>query len=389
MKAHASKPRRRALRGIGIGFGVLLVLAFLVTEHIYYFPLTPLSLDLRGTTRLPASPGRIRLVFVGDVLLGDAARPMLRRKGYGYPFGATRHLLSAADLAIGNLEGPIAVRGKPNRRKRWAYKMPPPAARALRRAGFDVMDLANNHIRDCGDEGIRETLRYLEEAGLDAFGAGESPAEAHRPVIREVRGVRVAFLGYVPPHMVLRGRKVSLRGLTAWRGRAGAAWGSLSNVRRDIHAARRRADVVIVSLHLGDRYQRSPAGFEREHCRKVIEAGADAVIGHGTHIMGPIETYRGRPIFYGLGNFTFGSGNVRARFGLLGTLEIDPRTKRVVGLGALPLYTVNWNPWVWFQTKVLRGSQARRVLRRLIRTSWRYNSRLHLRSRPARIVSDL
>lgn len=388
MKRLSSKARRRALRGIAASVTVLLVLAFLVTEHIYYYPLTPLSLDVRGTTRLPAAPGRIRLVFVGDVLLGDAARPMLQRRGYGYPFGATRQLLSAADLAIGNLEGPIALRGRRNRRKRWAYKMPPKAARALGQAGFDVMDLANNHIRDCGNEGVRETLRYLKEAGVDAFGAGASATDAHRPVIREVRGVRVAFLGYVPPHMLLRGRKVSLRGLTAWRGNAGAAWGSLSNVRRDIRAARRHADVVIVSLHMGDRYQRAPAGFEQDHCRKVIDAGADAVIGHGTHVMGPIETYRGSPIFYGLGNFTFGSGNVRARFSLMGALELDPETKRVVGLWALPLYTVNWNPWVWFQTKVLRGSHARRVLRRLIRSSWRYNSRLQLRSHPARVFSD-
>jgi poly-gamma-glutamate synthesis protein (capsule biosynthesis protein) len=380
---------RRLLRGIGFGFGALLALTFLVTEYVYYFPLTPLSLDIRGTTRLPASPDRIRLLFVGDVLLGDAARTTLEARGYGYAFGATRQLISAADLAIGNLEGPIAVRGERSRRKRWAYKMSPRAARALRRAGFDVMDLANNHIRDCGNEGVRETLRYLREAGIDAFGAGVSAAGAHRPVIREVRGVRVALLGYVPPHMLLQGRKVSLRGLTARRGLAGAAWGTLANIRRDIRAARARADVVIVSLHLGDRYQRHPAGFERDHCRRVIDAGADAVIGHGTHILGPIGTHRGRPIFYGLGNFTFGSGNLRARFSLMGYLDLDPATKRVVGLGALPIYTANRNPWVWYQTKVLTGSQARRVLRRLIRISWRYNSRLQLRSRPARVTMDL
>ena len=73
----------------------------------------------------------------------------------------------------------------------------------------------------------------------------------------------------------------------------------------------------------------------------------------------------------------------------MGYLEIDPTKKRVVGLTALPIYTVNRNPWVWFQTKVLKGSQARRVLRRLIRMSWRYNSRLQLKSGPPRVTLSL
>ncbi|MFH2006113.1 MAG: CapA family protein, partial [bacterium] len=139
----------------------LLSLAFIVTEYIYYFPLTPLSLDTRGTTRLPPAPGRIRLLFVGDVLLGDAGEDTVARKGYDYVFAATRRLIQAADLAVGNLEGPIAVRGRRSAGKRWSYKMAPQAAHALKRAGFDLMDLANNHIQDCGDEGVAESLRYL------------------------------------------------------------------------------------------------------------------------------------------------------------------------------------------------------------------------------------
>jgi len=76
-------------------------------------------------------------------------------------------------------------------------------------------------------------------------------------------------------------------------------------------------------------------------------------------------------------------------FTFTGSAMVDAGTKRLVGLHALPLYTVNWNPWVWFQPKVLRGSQARHVLRRLTRNSWRYNTRLGLRARPDRVVFDL
>jgi poly-gamma-glutamate synthesis protein (capsule biosynthesis protein) len=361
-----------------------------VTEAVYYFPLTPLSLDVAGETRLPEAAGRARLLFVGDILLGDRGRWWLERWGYDHPFGSTRQLIRQADLAVGNLEGPVAVRARRNRRKRWSYKMPPRAARALQRAGFDAVDLANNHIRDCGDAGLRETLRHVRAAGLRAFGAGRRPREAHRAARVTVRGVRVALLGYIAPEQMMRGDRVSLRHHRATRRRGGAAWGGLGRVRRDVRRARRRgAHLVIVSLHAGDRYQREPRDFERVYAEAVIDAGADAVVAHGTHILGPVGRYRGKPILYGVGNFAFGSGNVRARFGLMAFLEVDVAKRRLVAVQALPIYTVNLNPWVLFQTRVLVGRQARRVLQGLIRRSWRYGARLRLQPRPWRAVLAL
>jgi poly-gamma-glutamate synthesis protein (capsule biosynthesis protein) len=369
----------------------LVVGVLAITEYVYYFPLTPLSLDLGGETRLPPpAGGSARLLFVGDTLLGDWGRRTIEARGYDYPFEPTRALIRSADLALGNLEGPISRSGRTDEDQTWAYRMAQPAAPALRRAGFDLMDLANNHIRDCGDVGLRESVTLLRGAGITPFGAGSNEPEAHAGAIITVRGVRVAFLGYVAPKIQMADGPYSMREVAVTEARGGAAWGSPENITRDVRwlLERQLARLVIVSVHMGDRYQQQPEPFERGLARAAVDAGADAVIGHGTHIMGPVELYRGRPILYGLGNYAFGSLNLRARFSLVATIDLDPRRQRLTRLQLLPLYTNNGNPWIDYQPKLMKGLAARRVLRRLRQLSGPA-AKLELADDPPRLVADL
>lgn len=384
--------RKRLLKGAAAGLATLLTI-FVVTEYVYYFPLTPLSLDTKGLTRLRPQQDHVRVLFVGDIKLWDTAIPVIRSRGYDYIFAATRRLIQEADLSVGNLEGPMArnlKKARTDERKRWSYMVPPEAAPALQRAGFDLMNLANNHILDCGPIGIRESILHLYEAGIRPFGAGMNAREARTPVIVEAKGIKIAFLGYLPPYMMIRGRKTSLFGLGAGSRRAGSAFGHTTFIRQDILNARRKgADVVLVSIHMGDRYQKGPMDFEQKLCRDVVDAGASAVIGHGTHIMGPVEIYRGRPIFYSLGNFTFGSGNILARFSLMAFLDIDPRSRDVALLNVLPIYTVNRNPWVNHQTKVLTGIQGARVIKQLLSISRPFFGIMKLEKNPVRAKAVL
>jgi poly-gamma-glutamate capsule biosynthesis protein CapA/YwtB (metallophosphatase superfamily) len=379
---------RRALRLalLLLGGAAALVLG---AEHLYYFPLTPLSLDTAGRTRLPRAVGELRLLFVGDILLADAATSVLARRGYDYPFAATRQLLGPpdTDLVIGNLEGPITDAARPHAGEKWSYRSPPEAARALARAGFQLMTLANNHVLDCDANGVRESIALLRGAGIEAIGAGSTPEEAHRPAVRDVRGLKVGILAYLPEQQLLDGAPWSLRHLAVGPHRAGTATATPQSLARDIAALRPRVDVVVVALHLGDRYQREPASFERDLCRRAIDAGADAVVGHGPHILGPVELYRGRPILYSIGNYAFGSGNVRARFSLMAFLSVEAAGRRLRRVELLPIYTVNRNPWVNFQTKVLVGVQARRVLRQLAEQSRPYGTTLAITN--GRAVLDL
>ena len=375
---------KRRWRPLAFGVALFCTLAFVITEFVYYFPLTPISLDIHGETELPAPRGVLRLVYVGDIKLADTAADAIHDHGYAYIFRGTRRVLQGAHLAIGNLEGPITARGVPNPHKRWSYKVPPAAAKGLAQAGFDLMNLANNHIQDCGDVGISESVKHLRAAGIVPFGGGLTRREAHRPAISEIQGVKIANLGYIPPQMRYRGKKISLRSLAWSRRRGGGGWGGDRELKRDIHRARQVADVVVVSFHMGDRYQKMPLPFERDLCHRAIDFGADVVVGHGTHIMGPIEVYQGKPIFYSVGNFAFGSLNVRARFGLMAVVDVGVASKGVEAVHALPIYTVNGNPWVRHQTKILVGTQALKVLSMLSQRSKTLGTRVLMQRRPTR-----
>lgn len=376
--------RRKRLAWVGAGLVLLVGLAFLVTQEIYFFPLTPLGLDRSGTTRLPPAGRNVRILFAGDTMLGDAARSRLEDRGYDYPFGATRQVVRQADLAILNLEGPVAVKASRNTKKRWSYKMPPKAAQAIAKAGFHGVSLANNHVLDCGPAGLAETRAYVQAAGLTPFGAGLTRAEAYKPLRRTIKGIRIAVFGFIAPAQMKDGKRVSNRGL-GWRpGRGGVAWGGIRETRQTLLRWRPRVDLIVVMLHMGDRYQRAPEGFERAYVRALLRNGADAVIGVGTHILGPIGVHHGKPIFYGLGNYAFGSSNLRARFSLMASLEADPITRHLVRVQALPLYTVNYNPMVWFQPRLLVGRPARRVLSDLAHRSWSRGADVRVKASPLR-----
>ena len=125
---------------------------------------------------------------------------------------------------------------------------------------------------------------------------------------------------------------------------------------------RRQVDFVVVTSHWGVPYERQPATDVRERARCAIDLGADAVVGHHPHIIQPCEVYRGRPIFYSVGNFAFGSGNSKAEGLLVGFRN---EAKRLT-VEVYPLYVKNRDPRVRYQPKVLRGGSARRVLQKLI-----------------------
>jgi poly-gamma-glutamate capsule biosynthesis protein CapA/YwtB (metallophosphatase superfamily) len=293
------------------------------------------------------------LVAVGDIMLGGRARDVLAERGADYSFEAVRPLLRRAPLVLGNLEGPFA-RIAPRESRNHSYRVDPALAPALSRAGINVVTLANNHLLDCGRAGVLETLQALDEAGVAAVGAGVDERAAHRPAIRTAGDMRIGVLGYY------------------WNSRCaarvcvpGSAMDPPEALAADIGALRGAVDRVVVTFHWGVPYEPCPSGDDRAKARLAIDCGADVVIGHHPHIVQPVEVYRGRPIFYSVGNFAFGSGNSRA-----GGLAVAVRFEAQHTLAeAYPLYVKNRDPRVHYQPKVLRGRGAERVLHHLAETS--------------------
>jgi len=293
------------------------------------------------------------LVAAGDVMLGDHAKRALKQASADYPFEAVLPLLKNADIVLANLEGPLA-RKSAREARNYSYKVNPLLAAALARARIGVLTLANNHALDCGREGVLETLEALASAGAGAIGAGADRRGAHRPLIRQAGPWRVGLLGYY------------------WNERCaatddlpGAAMGTPEALAADIGALRDRVDRVVVTYHWGVPYYVEPSPENRARARLAVDCGADVVIGHHPHIVQPFEIYRGCPIFYSVGNFTFGSRNSHAE-GLLVAVRFEAALTTVY---AYPLYVKNRDPRVRFQPKVLRGAGADRALRRLAEIS--------------------
>lgn len=242
-----------------------------------------------------ASSGDASLIFVGDIMVAETPGELIARGEDPFqPFAA---LLSSHDVRIGNLECVVATTGTAEE-KPYTFRADPRTLPVLKRH-FDAVSLANKHSGDFGKAAFAEQLALMETAGLPYFGGGRDATAAHAPWIVERNGVRIALLGYV---------EFKPRSFEADASRPGVAWsGEDDDVIEDIIAARRvhRADIVIPFMHWGWEDEPDPSPRLRAFARRMIDAGADMVVGGHPHVTQGAEYYRGKPIIYSLGNFLF------------------------------------------------------------------------------------
>jgi hypothetical protein len=226
-------------------------------------------------------------------------------------------LLSAADAAFANLEGPLldagtsekCARSRPGRC--YAFRVPTRYGKHLAAAGFDLLSLANNHASDFGEAGRTSTRAALDALGIRYAGAAGEVARL------EVRGTRIALVAFAHSP-----------GMNDVR--------DLREAARLVAEAKAGADLVVVSFHggaEGAERQHVPPGREeflgedrgdlRAFARTVVDAGADLVVGHGPHVVRGMEVVKGRLVAYSLGNFaTYGGFNLSGPNGLTLVLEV-------------------------------------------------------------------
>ena len=218
--------------------------------------------------------------------------PRTRRTGNA---GAVREVISGADIAMANFENPA-----PNRftwhKAKTVFTADPTLIDGLVKAGIDYVGIANNHIGDAGNNGILQTIANLKKRGLKYSGAGKDLAAAQRPAILDANGTKVAILAYdaIAP------------GYHAAKGEPGSSKLTIKAVQAGVKAARKAgAKVVIVFPHWGTEYRYSPFQNQQRLARQIIDAGADMIIGNHAHYAAAVEVYKGKPIWYALGNFVF------------------------------------------------------------------------------------
>ena len=242
--------------------------------------------------RKPSPPGTVSVVFVGDVMLDNGPGNVVAAGKD--PFAACTDLLLDADFTVGNLE---CVLGKGGRQilKEYTFRGATDAPRFLK-PYFSVLGVANNHALDFGPDGLVECLAVLDRAGIPHVGGGEDLAAARRPFVLEKDGFRIAILACND----FQGEK--------WA--AGADTPGVNPLREvdllaDIAAARKTADAVVPFVHWGPELVAQPYEEHRVLARRMIDAGAAAVIGAHPHVTQTVDTLHGAPIVYSLGNFVF------------------------------------------------------------------------------------
>jgi poly-gamma-glutamate synthesis protein (capsule biosynthesis protein) len=245
-------------------------------------------------TSTPPAPDDLTVVFAGDfcpVGRTDAAIVAGQATAMAAPLHAA---LAAQDLAIVNLEAPLTTVASPIAKTGPNLKGDPRAIEFLQAAGFDVANLANNHIRDHGDAAIHNTLAILERGQVAAVGAGLDATQAARPLFLERKGRRIGILAFAENEFSIAGPH-----------HAGAApLDPLINLGQ-IRAVAAVADVTIVLVHGGNEFCPVPNPRTMTNYRAFARAGASTVIATHTHCPQGVEVVDGVPIAYSLGNFLF------------------------------------------------------------------------------------
>jgi poly-gamma-glutamate synthesis protein (capsule biosynthesis protein) len=247
-----------------------------------------------------AEPVVLRLVAYGDNLLHKGISDYLLQEDGSYDLSSIytdiAGAVSAADIAIVNQEVPVAgqelgLSGYPN------FNAPHEAVDALAGAGFDVLTMATNHVLDKGAEGVIYSLDYIREhfPGLLTTGAYLTQEERDQVPIREVSGVKVAFLNYT----------YGLNGHSSTRVFVNVIQDDL--ILADVARAREQADYVVVSMHWGEENYTTPTDEQRRLARLLADAGVDLVIGTHPHVVQPMEVLEGADghqtiVYYSLGN---------------------------------------------------------------------------------------
>lgn len=200
-----------------------------------------------------------------------------------------------SDLLVGNLEFPFSTERVPAFDSSYLeFVAPRKATEVFEKVHFDVMTLANNHIADCGPEGLLLTRQVLEAKGIKTVGAGESEEVSRRPIILHKNDISLGILAYC--------KKGSYSSVAE---KFGAAPLQFEKIVEDVRKLRPKVDHVVLLLHWGVEFSSYPYPGDVKLAHQLIDCGVDCVVGHHPHVVQGLEVYSGKPIFYSIGSFIY------------------------------------------------------------------------------------
>jgi poly-gamma-glutamate synthesis protein (capsule biosynthesis protein) len=255
----------------------------------------------RAVRHVPVRRGPVVLAFGGDVHFEGHLKTILAADAEN-ALAPITPLFAGADVVMVNLETAVGESGKPQKKK-FVFRAPPEAFRALRAAHVDVVTMANNHGMDYGASALAESLDAAEAESIAVVGAGRDAHAAYSPLLIERNGERMAIFGAT---QVLDGDLERSWTATAKKpGLASAKHAGALRLLRAVRSARRHADIVVVYLHWGVELVPCPTAAQRTLMRSLVAAGADVIVGSHAHVLLGRGYYGRAFVHYGLGNFAF------------------------------------------------------------------------------------
>ena len=296
----------------------------------------------------PERPAHATILFGGDMMFDRSVRRVADEKGGDFIFSCIDSVLQGADLVIANLEGPItehasvSATSTPGDEFNYTFTFPPATAELLYAHNIRMVNLGNNHILNFGKDGMSSTVRFLQNAGVGYFGAPTDEGMA----AGTIRGIPFAFINYNEFAPAEHSNIPSTGADTSSIGLQNVGM-SLTTILQ-IQEARAGGYIPIVYAHWGIEYattssarlqvptiDRSANSHELAH--SFVDAGAEIVVGSHPHVVQEHEIYKGKHIYYSLGNFIFDqyfSEDVRR--GLL--LRVVFGTEGVKSIKEIPVY---------------------------------------------------
>ncbi len=252
----------------------------------------------QAQARYPYEDDTLTVAFTGDILLDRGVRRQIENHGIESIFDERADsVFRSSDIVVGNLECPATTLHTPMM-KRFVFRAEPEWLEALRSHGFTHLNLANNHSVDQGRRGLVDTWHNVEQYGMVPVGVSNTMAEAAQPVL---------LAEYPRKVWLIASLQMPLEHFPYLPEAPSVNQESIDSMLVRLRALRKKDStaVIIVSLHWGEEHTLEPTPMQRNIARRLIDAGADALICHHTHTLQNIEQYNGKYIYYSLGNFIF------------------------------------------------------------------------------------
>jgi poly-gamma-glutamate synthesis protein (capsule biosynthesis protein) len=251
-----------------------------------------------------------KILFVGDMMFDRYIRQAESKNGNGFVFEKVKNLLSGEDLVVGNLEGPVtdnvskSVGTEFGSKENYIFTFNPKIVQTLFQENIRLVNIGNNHILNFKESGVEQTKKYLDESDIKYFG---NVGHDERNTGIEINEITVGFVNYNQFAQI-----------------------DVAQTIKSIEEMKKRSNLVIVYAHWGVEYEKNASQKEKELAHQFVDAGADLVIGSHPHVVQEKEEYKGKMIYYSLGNFIFDQYfNPDATQGLTVEAIISPKNFKI------------------------------------------------------------